>query len=336
MLDAVRGVAIAMVFYFHILENAVHRWLPAVAVTLRLSWSGVDLFFVLSGYLLGGILMRNRQSNHYFSTFYGRRFLRILVPYWILIALFFWWYPNPGNVWVYLAFLQNIVSGVTNSWGPVFVLPSWSLAVEEQFYLILPLLIWICPPKRLPYALGALILAAPISRLIASLTFGPVAAYMFMPCRMDSLFLGVLIAWGMHNVASRKWLESNTKALLAVVSVGAVFAVYALFEGSSAGSPLMVGPGLTIMALLYGSIVTLLLTKRVSLPPYLAPLSWLGLGAYSIYLFHLPLQQMTASYFGPHITDALAVMIAVAGVSFACWRLIEAPLIALGHRVFRY
>src|SRR5665213_604282 len=156
-LDGLRGMAILLVMVGHYFS------VPGVgAVSLlngywfRLGWTGVDLFFVLSGFLIGGILLDARGSSNYFKTFYARRFFRIIPLYyaWILlyvvlapvVRMFFSDRIGPvqrvdGSILAHLFFLQNfhefLKSGASFWWFS----STWSLAVEEQFYLVAPLLV---------------------------------------------------------------------------------------------------------------------------------------------------------------------------------------------------
>lgn len=210
-LDGLRGVAILLVLFFHGFAscNLLPGYLLAVA---RISWSGVDLFFVLSGFLLGGILLDAKASPDYFKTFYARRAYRILPVYGLTLAVFWLitavWNIDSGNVsfrwlfsgafpwYVYATFTQNFAETFRGTSGPAWLGPTWSLAVEEQFYLILPLIIRYVSRRRLPYVLGAIIVAAPVCRALLRLfypnaEFGP---YVLMPCRADSLMLGVAAA----------------------------------------------------------------------------------------------------------------------------------------------
>ena len=178
-------------------------------------WTGVDLFFILSGYLLGGILLDNRSSAGYFSTFYMRRAFRILPLYWLLLAISF---ADPITCpyrWQYLTFTQNFAwaSGDSAACGPTSL--TWSLDVEEQFYLLLPLLIRFVPAPILPRIFLCLIGAAPICRAILVHFYGnALSAYALLPGRMDALFAGTLIAW---IVRQPDLMASDTPACAPVV-----------------------------------------------------------------------------------------------------------------------
>lgn len=215
-LDALRGVAISLVVAFHFLAewpgaqaNAVLRSAHYIAFV---GWSGVDLFFVLSGFLIGGILIDHRSSGSYFGPFYARRVLRILPLYLATLGLYallyrFYDWRTAGlsgmfqlqlPVWSLLTFTQNIIPSLDGHWrGPGWLGVTWSLCVEEQFYLILPALIRFVPLRRVPVLCLAAIIIAPMFR-ISLLHFMPdntLAPYALLPSRMDALFLGVLAAW---------------------------------------------------------------------------------------------------------------------------------------------
>src|SRR5260370_10622164 len=162
-LDGVRGIAIAMVLahhYFLLPIRAPLATLPSYFQAAgRLAWSGVDLFFVLSGFLLGGILLGACESSNYFRVFYVRRFLRIVPIYFIclsagvLLTFFFyrglaprlsWMFERPITLTPYFVFLQNLWMAKRTTYGMFGLGVTWSLAIEEQFYLTLPLLIRIC------------------------------------------------------------------------------------------------------------------------------------------------------------------------------------------------
>src|SRR5688572_15010220 len=176
-LDAVRGIAILLVIF--------HNQAPKYP-TLRLEpwfangWMGVDLFFVLSGLLITGVLLDARGSDRYFRNFYARRCLRIWPLYYSVLLFMFVVVPlvRPSEAaeifadrsspwWSYPLFLQNFLVPVpTSATGPLGV--SWSLAIEEQFYLVWPLVVRYCSRRQLLVIAIAVIALSPALRFFLS------------------------------------------------------------------------------------------------------------------------------------------------------------------------
>lgn len=179
-LDGIRGVAISLVLAFHFFhEPAVVTpgglaW--HVLAPFRIGWTGVDLFFVLSGFLIGRILLDARGASNYFRTFYTRRFDRILPLYAVIVCVCYlqivllehrfaprlsWMLQGRLPWFSYLFFVQNFWMAARNTLGTWGLGGTWSLAIEEQFYLTLPLLIWLFEPTKLKKYLIAAVIAAP-------------------------------------------------------------------------------------------------------------------------------------------------------------------------------
>lgn len=237
-LDGLRGLAILLVLFYHYVESSpmLPRFLAAAG---RLSWSGVDLFFVLSGFLIGGILLNARESPNYFKAFYVRRAHRILPIYAATLAAFWlirflteveysdnvtlqWLFSLPFPWYFYATLTQNFSMSYNGTLGPGWLGATWSLAVEEQFYLTLPFMIKYIKPRRLPYLLGIVILLAPVFRALLRLfvTHGEVGAFVLMPTRTDALMLGVVAAFflrtgaGWQMLVARKHLLYVAQAIL--------------------------------------------------------------------------------------------------------------------------
>ena len=154
-LDGVRGIACLLVIADHVIVSGLpHGILPGRIVPWLIG--GVDLFFVLSGFLIGGILLDNRSATNYFRAFWIRRIARIWPVYYLLVFSFFavvvarpmlpWpWLDrfllkDAMPLWTYPTFLQNFAQGASGlDGGARWVASTWSLAIEEQFYLLLPL-----------------------------------------------------------------------------------------------------------------------------------------------------------------------------------------------------
>ncbi len=327
-LDALRGCAIGMVLLLHFGQAP---WAAPL-------WTGVDLFFVLSGYLLGGILIDARGRTRYFRTFYARRAARILPLYAILLL------PRvldgiaglPG--WHFALFLQNFDWAASGEWGRPEVGVTWSLAIEEQFYLMLAPLVWWLRPALLPFAAALLAALAPVCRAGAAAWFGnTVAPFVLMPCRMDALFFGVLAAWAVRQ----PWIGSVRPGwLFAADAVAGAIAVAGFAAGLSPADTLMWLGGFTVIdggfALLVLGVVTAghgtALRGWAGVPDWVKPLGWLGIGAYAIYLFHVPMMAIAEKFAGAEPGRWLGLPLVLA---FGLWKL-EARIIAAARSRFYY
>ena len=187
---------------------------------MDLGWVGVQLFFVLSGYLITGILLDTKTRQGYWRAFLGRRVLRIFPLYYaVLLAAFVIaplvaGVPTPGHehqvwLWTYLYnWAEPLGRGV--DWLPHF----WSLAVEEQFYLVWPLVVLAMSERALWRVCVMLILAAVAARTGLRLaTQGTMGAYMFTICRIDALALGAIAAIAIRDAPMRAWLAAHRLAV---------------------------------------------------------------------------------------------------------------------------
>jgi peptidoglycan/LPS O-acetylase OafA/YrhL len=364
-LDGLRGVAILLVLLMHYLVEPgqfVDRSAAAyVTAALRLSWTGVDLFFVLSGFLITGILIDHRGSPNYFPTFYRRRFYRIVPLYAAVCAVFlfglaFFLWRHPASLqwlyanavpWPYLAtFTQNFWLPMPNATSP-FLGVTWSLAVEEHFYLTLPFLIRVMKPSRLTVILCGTVLAAPLLRLAAMSAFPqfPMIPYMYTPCRADALALGALGALLVRNRAAWHWVTRHAAVLYGAFACFAVVLVLLTRARVSNRGAVIGFLGYSCIAMFYFTILMIVLThENVARIFRIRLLTWLGTVAYAAYLFHLPIEY---ACFGvlrnspPRIASrpdafcailALCLTLVAAGLS---WTFIEKRLVAAGHR-YRY
>lgn len=329
-LDGLRGLAILMVVTAHyFVPHGEHSGILRFASLLT---SGVDLFFVLSGFLLGGILLDNRNASHYFAPFYIRRMFRILPLYFlVLVGVFFLMArPEAGFPWwAYATFLQNILMGIHSTFGWTTLAPTWSLGIEEQFYLLLPLLIRYLPAHYLPGTLVLSILCAPLLRTAIYYQFSTFSYFVLLPCRWDSLLLGVLGAWLWRRDDFRAWLQRQSWFLPALAAL--LLAGFLLFSAihriAYIGSPVLASFGLTWLAVLYLTLVILAMQyeTRKGIRSALRLMRPLGMIAYGVYLLHMPVLH----FFAGQQVLALTVTLVAASLSFYG---IERRLITLGHR----
>jgi peptidoglycan/LPS O-acetylase OafA/YrhL len=265
---------------------------------MGLGWVGVDLFFVLSGFLITGILCESRRRDRYFSVFYARRTLRIFPLYYaslvfvLICSLLLRPVPSIAVGWYFWLYALNWKVGI---WGWQAVSPYlshfWSLAVEEQFYLIWPLLVRYVSSKRLAGLCGLVIVAAPFFRMASHAGHYPVGAYTFTICRADALCWGALLSLRSQGPGGLAMLRKPARfgLMLSLVSLALVVLRH---HSTDYGSRLMDGPGLSVVGVLFASSVVLALTARtdswISRVLSRGPLVFLGTYSYGLYVVHQP------------------------------------------------
>jgi len=177
-------------------------------VSTLLHLGGVGLFFVLSGYLITGILMDSKGGDGYFRSFYARRMLRIFPLYYAVLVLALVILPQfahakaanfgriAGDEWSYWVFLQNFTIAAAGRFRHAILDVTWTLAIEEQFYLLWPLVVFLFSRRTLLWISGALVLMALVVRLVLVLGYdvNPIAIFVLTPTRMDTLAAGAWLA----------------------------------------------------------------------------------------------------------------------------------------------
>lgn len=297
-LDGLRGMAILAAVLYHYANNLIDADASKFNLVLKsithFFYTSIDMFFILSGFLLGGILLKNKQSNNFFKTFYMRRIFRIVPLYLLLLLIVFiicsleigkgtgWWFNPDIPFWLYFTFLQNIMMGIKDLMGNAWLSPTWSLGVEEQFYLLISFLIYFSPKKVLVFILLIGIICAPIFRFHAPTVY---ALSTFTYCRFDALFGGILIAILYQNNSFGKFFIKHVFKfyLLALVLLGITF----LFSiGKWQMELFMVN---TWFSLIYMLVLLLVLFDTKNIFSRLSRFNFfikLGLYSFSIYLFH--------------------------------------------------
>lgn len=355
-LDGVRGIAILLVLIWHYIPcQLFHEPGPTafyVRTALRLMWSGVDLFFVLSGFLITGILLDNREASNYFRVFYVRRAARIFPLYFLLLCSFVclsatpmatspsyrWLFENPYPVWTYATFTQNVFMGLGENLGASWLAATWSLAVEEQFYLLVPVLVYFLSRRSLACVLVAAILSAPLLRV----AFPGYRALVVTPWRSDSLLSGALLAvlvrWPPFLEGVRRHPQFVLTLFLLLLAGAAVLTLTP--DGFGALNHFWLAGLYTTFVLIAFAFET----SPVSGVLRSGVMVWLGKRSYGIYLFHEPVLGLLH---GLVRQDAPALRSPEAGwitllalgatlvLSELSYRVIEAPILRLAHR-YRY
>jgi peptidoglycan/LPS O-acetylase OafA/YrhL len=353
-LDGIRGFAILLVILYLYVAVPVpadaSKGFLFLRQALSNAWSGVDLFFVLSGFLIAGILIDNRASRNYFQVFYTRRVSRIFPLYYFFLLLFIILqlsapllgffskdlFANPIPIFPYFIYLQNLAMAAYGTFGNEFLAITWSLAIEEHYYLLLPLVVRWSNPKRLP--LNLLFLVCLTLSLRATLGAGKVYAFVFTPWRLDGLFLGALLA----VLFRASTVFDVLKSRLVWVKIAFV-ALLLYFVYSSLTEPLGSLDHLFIFGLLYAILILLSLVENTSFARLFRWPLLMNIGriSYGIYLFHqlvngvvhdLIFKGPPSFHSLPTILATLFAFLVTYLVAQGTYHAFEKRFIAFGHR----
>ena len=354
-LDILRTVAVLLVMGRHLFPPPAHMpaWVQAVAATLtRGGWVGVDLFFVLSGYLVSGLLFEEQRRNGGLSVgrFLLRRGLKIYPPFWLLIgvtvalSLSGWWQPFAGQqLGAELVFVQNYLPGL---WPH-----TWSLAVEEHFYLLLPALLLVLlrlsrakgnttdPYSRIPAVFLGVALTCLALRLTMAFTTPYQHATHLFPThlRIDSLLLGVVLSYFRHYRTD--WFFATSKRFRSAMIAGGIACFVPAFVFQLETTPLIPSGGVALFAVGGGLLLWGLAGVEPDRSRVGAAAAYVGARSYSIYLWH-----MAVTYWGlklvlpvvPGLTWTAYVVGFVVGsiaVGLLMHAVVEAPMLRIRDRL---
>jgi peptidoglycan/LPS O-acetylase OafA/YrhL len=330
-LDGIRGVAILLV----IMHNQGGEF-PSLHLQRLFAngWMGVDLFFVLSGFLITGILVDTKQSVGYYKNFYARRCLRIWPLYYSIIFFMFVVVPflRPSEAhtifeksspwWAYPLFLQNFLIPIaTNAVGPLGV--TWSLAVEEQFYLVWPLVVRYCSHAQIRRVALTVICLSPALRWY--LASHHVNLYSNSFCRLDGLMSGALLALAVRSPTfiPAKFIKLSWAALFIAVPLAFVaqahsggWIVYSLSAMASAS--------IVYLALFAAQPwINGVLTNRFMV--------YTGTISYGLYLLHkIPFDIAKAAGLQQHpLLLLLLLIVGCYAIAALSWNFLEKPFLRL-------
>ncbi|HEY8086368.1 MAG TPA: acyltransferase [Polyangiaceae bacterium] len=360
-LDGVRGLAILLVLCVHFVGDAPAHDALARAVVKVANYGiwGVDLFFVLSGFLITGLLHDAKGAPHYFRDFYVRRTLRIFPLYYGVLTLLFLLLPvlpTPyptglgesarHQAWLWL-YASNVYLAIHRAWVLPYVGHFWSLAVEEQFYLVWPFVVLWCSRRallRLCVVVAALALGV---RIVLSAGGGELAALVLTPCRFDALCVGGFLALAVREVGLERVVRASRRAFGPLVGLLLATSAWNALVGTHADVVLPLRG--TIVASTCGALLATSLgaagTSVISRVFRSRVMRFLGTRSYGLYVFHGIVAygiwehaaevDALAARVGPGAAVALvasagaAVSVLVATASYALW---EKPFLRLKNR----
>jgi peptidoglycan/LPS O-acetylase OafA/YrhL len=324
-LDGFRGIAILLVLAMHLFG------MPG-------GWVGVDMFFTLSGFLITRILLTTRGEPNYFRRFYTRRTLRIFPIYYLLIGLVFILSPDlRDRLWWYACYLADFTA-----FAPKMhigrLTHTWSLAVEEQFYLVWPLLVFLLSPRRLRNICIIGLILANLFRLCANLMELPfffVNSNILVRC--DGLLVGSMIAQYLHDGGYPT--GQNRRWAMGILASCAILSLWLMVTGrfsvtANANMPMQL-MGMWGVAFGSGSLLWLGIgASRGGMLQKILTARWLrfmGRISYGLYLYHIPILFVVRMYVGERVHTlfwATVVSALTLGVACISWFAVEAPIIS--------
>lgn len=348
-LDGLRGVAVLAVISEHYLA-----WLPEMGS--RYGWLGVDLFFVLSGFLITGILLELREKERYFSVFYARRALRIFPPYFLGLAVYLavsiaMGKPGTLGLWLRFIFYYSSLGVGQPPELTAYVLPVpigvvlglvvlWSLSVEEIYYTLWAPVVRYTSQKIFALILLGMIVAAPLLRWHFHTPQAP-ELYTFY-CRMDGLAYGSAVALLIfeRRHAPEKWLRADSlfdRIGLVVIPATAIFWLVTRGNRSDA---LVTSLGLLLADFSFAIVLHALVRRAGGNQLWVRAFRarWLrsvGMVSYSLYLFHYPLRYLSVEWvnrlgLSQHVGTVLSVLLGLAlsfGVAYGLWYGMESRIL---------
>ena len=351
-LDTLRALAVALVVLHHYVLFVSDA--PTFGWVGDIGWVGVDLFFALSGYLIGNQIFAAMKSAGGFSLkhFYARRLLRTLPNYWVVLALYFLWPAFRGDapllpLWEYASFIQNFALEPGSAFSH-----SWSLAIEEQFYLLLPAVALLGAlfggSLRLAWtAIGLAFLAGMLVRadLWQEMDATNYKLYFYFKfiyyssfCRFDELLAGVALALlRNHHDAAWAWMTRRGD-LMGVLGLLACGVAFWFFLDDRYGYGITVF-GFPLMALGFSLLIVTAVAEGSLLRGLRVPGAGpLALWSYAIYLLHKPVCVMAAKWmkgqgYGAEHPLTIAALLALSVLSgWLLYKLVETPFMLLRER----
>ena len=326
-LDAIRGLAAIGVVLFHAYPN-----------TFYFGWSCVDLFFVLSGYLITSIILTDQKDPNFLSTFYLRRIRRIWPVYYLTLIVVLILnrfsvsgYPTDG-LWLHWIFLQNTTNYIGLLPLPFIYSfsPSWSVAIEEQFYVVWPLVVRTIGKSAVPIFSGLLFLSCFLGRCWLT------ESTELLLTRGDGLSLGCMLAWLMQFNSDARLSKIILASLICAATLGCGYVLLYWIAFNGDPTPRWTQSCFTGFSLLFFSLIGFSVRHSgawILMPLRNSVLKWFGTISYALYLFHMPLFSYCPPIFdrigmSSEILRATITWVLVVGLPALSWYAIERPILS--------
>ena len=331
-------------------------WLYPVRLLIGVAWISVPIFFVLSGYLICGILIDTREREGYFKIFYSRRILRVFPLYYLTllgVALIcvLKGYPLTFGFWIHFLYIHNLLPNypaISKSVSTAMMPHLWSMGVEEQFYLLWPLVVWFCPNRRILLRVTLVLIACSFAlRIVAPwLNVTSFATNFWTPTRVDAILMGAVLVM-IRGERIYRWLESIAQ-YAALGGVGVIAFINLASESWPFRTPLLAASMISLWNIIAAAVVVAVMREGSVLCRIcsMKGICWLGARSYGLYLFHYIILYWFMFSFARRISRFMPfkwAQLVTGGCAFGltvllaalCYRFIEEPAMNLKKR-FKY
>jgi peptidoglycan/LPS O-acetylase OafA/YrhL len=340
LIDGLRGIAILAVITLHWIIQPLSPFFRQIGLynILSILAYGVDLFFVISGFLIGGILIKVGHKANGVVAFYYRRILRIWPLYYLLLGIVFLLSGGMNifgkiPVWSFLLFIYNycetIGIRIHQAFGPL-----WSLAIEEQFYFVAPILFLILGKKNILWIAIIYLFLSPIMRLLLLMNTN-LDIWRFTPTRLDGICIGIILAIVINMIGT----ESILFAKLWIIKIlGLLFLTISIISKIILPNMWWNTIGNSLMAIAFGfillSVVIISARKNERIPILSSPfIEYIGVRCYSLYLYQILFMIIVSAISEIFIIRLVLQAAFTLFFSHMSWRYIEGPLIKYGQKI---
>lgn len=336
-LDGVRGLAALMVMGFHFFQfNGFHGavWKEIVQKVSIFGQTGVTLFFVLSGFLITRILLKTKNENDFFKIFYIRRMLRIFPLYYFFLTIYYFILPllfhtafiEWNKQWYFWVYLQNFA--YTFNWSTIGPNHFWSLAVEEHFYFIWPMIVYFLPIRKITYTAYFLILLSFFVRV--GLLHAGYGVFYFTFTNLDALSAGALLAIKEFKCGRSSFLAKTFRLQMAVLIVPTII-LWIFSEGKSLA--VIQAFKFPLIAFIYYSFIGWVIavgeSSFLKSAFKMKPMLYAGKISYGLYVYHPIVFMYYAMYWktGYFISDFLICFISSFLIATLSYYLFESKIL---------